>query len=87
MTEKLSEAQLQRLCKLEEELSACLAIVYKILRFDYYSRNPGDPNSSVNSKKVNSKKLEEELGDLNNALDILFKSGDIQSFNVQKKSC
>lgn len=87
MTEKLSEAQLQRLYKLEEELSACLAIVYKILRFDYYSRNPEDPNSSVNSKKVNSKKLEEELGDLNNALDILFKSGDIQSFNVQKKSC
>ena len=82
MTEKLSEAQLQRLYKLEEELSACLAIVYKILRFDYYSRNPGDPNSSVNSKK-----LEEELCDLNNALDILFKSGDMQSFNVQKKSC
>ena len=82
MTEKLSEAQLQRLYKLEEELSACLAIVYKILRFDYYSRNPEGPNSSINSIK-----LEEELGSLNNALDILFKSGGIQTFNVQKKSC
>jgi NTP pyrophosphatase (non-canonical NTP hydrolase) len=68
----LTEAELERLAILGEELSEAGQIIGKILRHGYSSHNPNDPEAVQNREL-----LTKELGDVLAAINLLTNSGDI----------
>lgn len=70
-TNKLSEAEIERLAILIEECAEVQQIACKILRHGYESYNP-----TIVQGKSNREELEIELGDLTFAITLLEKEGD-----------
>jgi NTP pyrophosphatase (non-canonical NTP hydrolase) len=71
MYSKLSPAQIERLVWLAEECSEVVKAVMKILRHGY--------ENQANSNKFG---LEEEIGDVLAAIDILISESDVSSGNI-----
>ena len=71
---KLSPAQAERLAILSEELGEVAQIIGKILRHGYNSYNPFSENPETNRQL-----LEEELGHILNAMNMLVAADDINS--------
>lgn len=69
---KLSDAQLERLSLLAEEMAESTQIISKIIRFGVDAYNPKDL-----IKKLNKDRLEEELGHVLNVIDMMCKANDI----------
>lgn len=68
----LSDAQLERLALLAEEMGEALQIVGKIQRHGYESKNPMEPSGLANASL-----LEIELGHVLHAIDLLCSKGDV----------
>jgi NTP pyrophosphatase (non-canonical NTP hydrolase) len=69
---KLTDAQLERLAILSEELGEAQQAIGKILRHGYESYNP-----IVNTGMTNRRELERELGDIDFAIDMLARAKDV----------
>lgn len=68
----LSVAEIERLALLTEELGEAQQIIGKILRHGYESYNPFDGR-----KIINRSLLENELGDVSFAMELMFARNDI----------
>lgn len=68
---KLTDAQSERLALLLEELGEAQQVIGKILRHGFESFHPDRPDTT------NRLLLEQELGDVRAAVDILIKAGDL----------
>jgi NTP pyrophosphatase (non-canonical NTP hydrolase) len=74
---QLSPAQAERLAILTEELAEAAQVVGKILRHGYNSYNPFSENPDTNRQL-----LEEELGHVLNAMNMLVNAEDINSKSI-----
>jgi NTP pyrophosphatase (non-canonical NTP hydrolase) len=74
---QLTEAELERLALLAEEMGETIQIIGKILRHGYESSHPTDPIP-------NRKLLELELGDVLAALNLMYNAGDINYTNLME---
>ena len=72
----LTSAQAERLAILQEELAESIQAVSKILRHGYESHNPTYHSMS------NRLHLMEELGHVHNAMDMLIKAEDLNSYDI-----
>lgn len=72
---ELSNAELERLAILSEEMSEVNKIICKIIRYGYESCNP-------KTKETNRILLEKELGDVVNAFNMMEESNDISRMTV-----
>lgn len=77
----MSEAELERLALLSEELGEVQQIVGKIIRHGYSSYSPLDE-----SKTTNRKLLEKELGDVLFAANLMIANNDISQTVIQNRS-
>lgn len=68
----LTNAERERLALLLEELGEAQQMIGKILRFGYENFNPFDPDAASNRKL-----LERELGDVDHAIRLMTKKGDV----------
>lgn len=73
----LNEAEHERLSILMEECGEVVQIVGKILRHGYESYNPYDKD-----KVTNRELLMKELGDVENAKNMLTLSNDLQDYKI-----
>ena len=73
----LTDAQLERLAILSEELGEAQQCIGKIIRHGYHSWNP-----TVVSTKTNKEELARELGHVNFAIDMILQSEDIEGDQV-----
>lgn len=69
---QLTDAEVERLAILSEEMGEAQKAIGKILRHGYNSYNPDDPNGPGNRES-----LQLELGDVHAAMEMLVESGDI----------
>lgn len=69
---KLTDAQIERLAILVEECGEVQQIIGKIIRHGYESYNPFDPQ-----KTTNKRLLQKEVGDLLLAVELLTRSNDL----------
>jgi NTP pyrophosphatase (non-canonical NTP hydrolase) len=74
---ELSEAQVERLAILAEEMGEALQCVGKILRHGYESCNP-----VVNTGRTNRRELEKEIGNVYAAILMLTEAKDINLAGV-----
>ena len=74
----LSEAQLERLVLLSEELGEVIQAIGKIIRHGYASVNPTQPNSPTNRKM-----LERELGDVAHAVELMVDADDVSALAIE----
>ena len=74
----LTDAQLERLAILGEELGEAQQAIGKIIRHGYHSWNP-----LVVSVRTNKEELEKEVGDIIYALQMLTESGDLDDVTIQ----
>lgn len=74
---ELSKAQLERLAILGEECGEVMQVIGKIIRHGYNSYSPYDENR-VSNKAL----LENEIGDLYYAIQLLFEKGDVELGNL-----
>lgn len=74
---QLSEAELERLAILAEECAEVQQVIMKILRHGYANYNPDDPDNTENRQLLNK-----ELGDLQNIIDLMALSEDIDEFTI-----
>lgn len=79
---KLSDAQVERLAILAEEIGEAQQIIGKILRHGYDSYNPLEP---YRARLSNEKKLEHELGDIALAIELMVKNGDVSSIAMVQR--
>jgi hypothetical protein len=77
---ELSEAQVERLAILAEELGEAQQCIGKILRHGYESYNP-----VVNTGMTNRRELERECGDIYEAILMLCHAKDINSAGVNAR--
>jgi NTP pyrophosphatase (non-canonical NTP hydrolase) len=78
---ELSDAQLERLAVLSEELGEAQQVIGKILRHGYDSKNPLEENGPTNRAA-----LEREIGDVFMALGMLIQADDLSySFIVNRQ--
>jgi hypothetical protein len=68
----LTDAEVERLAILSEELGEAQQCIGKILRHGYESYNP-----VVNTNLTNRRELEREIGDVQAAIDMLFAENDV----------
>ena len=84
---KLTDAQLERLAILSEELGEAQQVIGKIIRHGYESF---DPNRSeepfIETEGTNRSDLEEELGDIVCAIEMLSGSGDISRGRIESRA-
>jgi|ERR1700733_6552830 len=76
----LSDAQLERLAILSEELGEAQQAIGKILRHGYNSWNP-----EVVGNNTNVSDLEKELGDVLFAIQMLQDAGDVSTTNINAR--
>ena len=81
MSEKLTEAEIERLSVLAEECGEVIQVVGKILRWGYESWNPLEV-----PRETNRTKLEKELADINVATLLMLQNGDIKPAELEKHS-
>lgn len=77
---KLTDAELERLSILSEELSESIKAVCKVLRHGYESSNPLEP------EQTNRKDLETELGDVSASLEMMYAAKDVSQWRIKKYS-
>lgn len=73
---RLTNAQVERLGLVAEEMGESLQEIGKILRHGYFSSNPSVPSNT------NLENLEVELGDVLAAIDLLAAAGDVSGKRV-----
>jgi hypothetical protein len=74
---ELTDAQVERLAILAEELGEAQKCIGKILRHGYESYNP-----VVNTGMTNRRELERELGDIYAAIEMLGDANDVSAHGV-----
>lgn len=74
MMPNLFPAEIERLALLSEEMGEAIQAIGKILRHGYKSYNPFIPNG-----RNNREDLEKELGDVQAAIELMTKNGDVRS--------
>lgn len=74
---KLTPAQEELLLKLIEESSEIIKEATKALHYGYESYNPFDPNEETNRTKI-----EKEIGDLLNIIDLMQEQNDLCDENI-----
>lgn len=78
---QLSDAQVERLAILAEEMGEAQQVIGKILRHGYESVNPlADIGAGTNQEH-----LERELGDVALAMELMVKAGDVNSLIMTKR--
>ncbi len=75
----LTNAEVERLSLLLEELGETQQMIGKILRFGYENFKPFDPTP-------NRILLEKELGDVDNAIRLMIKKGDVDKEAILQNS-
>lgn len=75
----LSEAQLERLVLLSEELGEVIQAIGKIIRHGYASVNPTMPPDSP----TNRQRLERELGGVAHAVKLMVNAGDVTALAIE----
>lgn len=75
---KLSQAELERLAILSEELGEVQQIIGKIIRHGWESYSPFDE-----SKTTNRQLLEKELGDVHAIRNLMIRRGDIDFLEIK----
>jgi NTP pyrophosphatase (non-canonical NTP hydrolase) len=78
---QLSPAQAERFAILTEELGESLQIIGKALRHGMKSRNP-----LIEGSKTNKELLEKELGDVQNAVEMLCAAGDLDRAAITRRA-
>jgi len=78
---ELTEAQIERLAILSEELGEVQQCIGKIFRHGYDSSNP-----TLDSNRNNRDDLERELGDIQAAMYLLVRAEDVNIVNVHDRS-
>jgi len=76
----LTDAQLERLAILSEELGEAQQAIGKIIRHGYHSWDP-----TVVGSGTNRDDLEKELGDVRYAIGLLCAAGDVEHGNILKR--
>jgi len=76
-TTGLSNAQLERLALLMEEMGEAIQAIGKIMRHGYDSSNPHDPTHTENRAL-----LEKELGDVTFAIQLMERNCDVQQSSI-----
>jgi hypothetical protein len=74
---KLTLAQVERLAILSEECGETVQASMKILRRGYDRKNPNKPSPT------NRAHLEEELGNILSAIEMMVKAGDVRSKKIK----
>jgi NTP pyrophosphatase (non-canonical NTP hydrolase) len=74
---KLSLAQIERLAILAEECGETVQAAMKVIRRGYDRKHPRKPGPT------NRGHLEEELGNVLNAIEMLIKAGDVRQKKIQ----
>ena len=77
---ELTDAQLERLAILSEELGEAQQAIGKILRHGYESYNP-----VVNTSMTNRRELERELGDVYAAIEMLITALDVSGYGIEQR--
>jgi len=75
----LSDAELERLSILMEEMAESQQMISKVIRFRYLSHHPKDIN-----KITNKERLEEELGHVLNIINMICNSNDLDYETILK---
>jgi len=81
MTNKLTEAQLERLAILSEEMGEVQQVIGKIIRHGYDTNNPLDSTS-----KTNRELLEMELGDMSLMMLLMMDEKDIDLEKIDERT-
>ena len=76
----MTNAELERLGLLSEELGEAVQIIGKILRHGKESVNPDGNNS-----KTNMDRLHEEIGDVLMAIQLMVKAGDLEQHTLDNR--
>ncbi len=76
---KLTAAQTERLALLAEECGEVIHVIGKILRHGYESTNPDNGTGETNRAM-----LEEEIGEVQQAVTMMATNGDIDSLEVNR---
>lgn len=79
----LSDAEIERLALLAEEMGEALHAIGKILRHGYDSV---DPTVRTNKQIDNRSMLEQELGDVRAAIVLLCNAEDVSNAMIQNRS-
>lgn len=79
MSERVTEAERERLELLIEELGESIQAATKVLRFGYESRHPKRPEGETNRES-----LERELGDVRAAIVIMLGAADINDGRMKR---
>lgn len=74
---KLSAAQIERLAILAEECGETVQAAMKVIRRGYDRKHPRKPGPT------NRGHLEEEIGNVLNAVEMLVEAGDVRSTKIQ----
>jgi NTP pyrophosphatase (non-canonical NTP hydrolase) len=77
---ELTDAQLERLAILAEELGEAQQCIGKIIRHGYESYNP-----VVDTGMTNRRELEKECGDVLEAIDMLCRNGDVNRHGTEDR--
>lgn len=77
MYSKLTPAEIERLAKVAEEAGEVLQVIGKILVHGWESRHPRKPEQGTNREH-----LEEELGNLQNAVDMMCRAEDVRKLRI-----
>lgn len=77
---QLSDAEIERLAILAEEMGEAQQCIGKILRHGYESYNP-----VVDTGRVNRRELERELGDISFAIMQMVKNKDVNSAGIEAR--
>lgn len=87
-TNNLTQAELERLAILAEEMGEALQIIGKIVRHGYESYNPTLVQNQMDgvAKLTNRDMLEKELGDVSAAINLMNLGGDIERDAIQAHS-
>jgi len=77
---ELTDAEIERLAVLLEEMGEAQQAIGKILRHGYESYNP-----VVNTGMTNRRELERELGDVRLAIQMLCEAGDVNDQGIEDR--
>lgn len=77
----LTEAEIERLALLSEEMAESQQVIGKILRHGYRSFNPEIPDSPINRAS-----LERELGDVRYAISLMTLNGDVNEYYIKERA-
>jgi NTP pyrophosphatase (non-canonical NTP hydrolase) len=83
---QLSDAELERLAILSEEMGEAQQAIGKIIRHGYESFDPTKSEEMfIETEGTNRRWLEKELGDVRWAIGLLCAAGDVEHGNILKR--